>query len=107
MPIVSLDEFTEAELIDLHNRIAERLRLLQQMRAHQTMLDFRIGERVTFDANNRFGIVGTLTRYNKVSVTVISDQGERWNVAPSLLRKYAPPAEPAPGRGEIVRLKRK
>ena len=32
-------------------------------------------------------IFGTLTRYNKRTVTVIADGGERWNVAPSLLHR--------------------
>jgi hypothetical protein len=30
-------------------------------------------------------LVGMLTRYNKKTVTVITDSGERWNVAPGLL----------------------
>jgi len=37
-----------SELIDLNHRIVERLRFLSQMRAHSEMLDFKIGERVTF-----------------------------------------------------------
>jgi len=28
-----------------------------------------------------------LTRYNRKSVTVITDSGQRWNVAPKLLRR--------------------
>ena len=27
-----------------------------------------------------------ITRYNKKTVTVVTDVGQRWNVAPSLLR---------------------
>ena len=30
---------------------------------------------------------GMLTRYNKKSVTVITDTGEHWNIAPAFLRK--------------------
>ena len=36
---IDIDGLTEAELIDLHHRIAERLRFLQQMRAHAQMLE--------------------------------------------------------------------
>ncbi len=32
---IDIDRLTEAELIDLNRRIVERLRLLQQMRAHK------------------------------------------------------------------------
>ena len=88
---INIDVLTEAELIDLNNRVIERLRFLQQARSHQRMLDFRIGERVSFQPEGRGTIFGTLTRYNRKSVTVIADTGERWNVAPSFLRRVAEP----------------
>jgi hypothetical protein len=88
---IDIDGLTEAELIDLNNRIVERLRFLHQARSHQRMLNFRIGERVSFQPEGRGTIVGTLTRYNKKSVTVVTDAGERWNVAPSFLRRVAEP----------------
>lgn len=45
---INIDELTEAELIALNHRIVERLRFLHQMRAHVHMLEFKIGDRVTF-----------------------------------------------------------
>ena len=88
MPI-NIDNLTEAELIDLNNRIVERLRLLSQMRAHAEMLEYKIGDRVSFQATGRDEIVGMLTRYNRKTVTIITDDGQRWNVSPSLVRKVA------------------
>jgi len=44
---IDVDRLTEPELIDLNRKIIERLRLLQQMRAHRQMLAFKIGDRVT------------------------------------------------------------
>lgn len=41
--MINIDRLTEAELIDLNNRFVERLRFLNQMRAHSEMLEFRIG----------------------------------------------------------------
>jgi flagellar biosynthesis/type III secretory pathway ATPase len=84
---IDIDKLTEAELIDLNNRIVERLRFLNQIRAHATMLDFKIGDRVSFEPEGRSVVIGMLTRYNKKTVTVITDSGERWNVAPRLLRR--------------------
>lgn len=83
---IDIDELTEAEVIDLNNRIVERLRFLSQMRAHAQMLEFKIGDRVSFQPEGCPVMVGMLTRYNKRTVTVITDSGERWNVAPRLLR---------------------
>ncbi len=82
-----VDKLTEAELIDLNHRIAARLRFLNQMRAHSQMLDFKIGDRVTFQPEGYPRLVGMLIRYNKKTVTVITDNGQRWNVSPELLRK--------------------
>lgn len=84
---IDIDTLTEAELIDLNNRIVERLRFLSQMRAHGQMLQFKIGDRVSFQPEGHPSVVGMLTRYNRRSVTVITDSGQRWNVAPTLLRR--------------------
>ncbi|HYN26052.1 MAG TPA: hypothetical protein VES69_13560, partial [Pyrinomonadaceae bacterium] len=71
----------------LNNRVVERLKFLNHMRAHAQMLEFRIGDRVSFQAEGRPLLVGMLTRYNKKTVTVITESGEHWNVAPGLLRR--------------------
>jgi hypothetical protein len=84
---IDIDKLTEAELVDLNNRIVERLRFLHQMHAHSEMLEFRIGDRVTFQPGGRPPVVGMLTKYNRKSVTVIADQGEKWTVAPAFLRR--------------------
>ena len=86
MPI-DIDALTEAELIDLNHRIVERLRFLHQMKSHKRMLDFSIGDRVMFQPAGRAPVVGVLARYNKKTVTVVTDAGERWNVAPSFLQR--------------------
>lgn len=82
---INIDLLSEAELVDLNNRIVARLRFLGQMRSHSAMLDFRIGEKVKFQPTGRPVLIGTLTRYNKKTVTVITETGEHWNVAPGLL----------------------
>lgn len=84
---IDIDRLTEAELIDLNNRIVERLRLLDQMRAHKTMLSFAIGDTVMFEDQNGRTVEGTMIRYNRKSVTILTSEGRRWNVAPGFLRK--------------------
>jgi hypothetical protein len=46
MVTIDIDQLTATELTDLNHRVVERLRFLQQMRAHALMLDFSNGERV-------------------------------------------------------------
>jgi hypothetical protein len=72
---IDIDGFTEAELIDLNHRIVERLKFLNHMRAHAQMLEFRIGDRVSFQLEGRPVQVGMLTRYNKKTVTVLPKAG--------------------------------
>ena len=93
---IDIDRLTEAELIDLNHRIVARMRLLSQVRAHQAMLDFRIGDRVSFQPDGRGPVEGMLTRYTRKTVTVVTDAGQQWNVAPTLLRR---PASTAPSAG--------
>ena len=103
---IDIDQLSEEELIDLNHRIVERLRFLSQMRAHSKMLDFRIGDRVTFQPEGRSPLVGMLTRYNKKTVTVITDSGQHWNVAPGLLRKAAPTDKTETNNAKVVQLRK-
>lgn len=84
---IDLEKMSEEELIDLNNRIVERIKFLRGRRAHSEMLKFRIGEKVAFRPEGRDWIAGILTKYNRKTVTVITDAGEHWNVAPGFLKK--------------------
>jgi hypothetical protein len=88
---IDIDTLTEPELIDLNHRVVARLRMLRDMRAHVGMLDFRIGDRVAFQPPGRHPLEGVLTRYNRKTVTVITDDGAQWNVSPVYLRKVEEP----------------
>jgi hypothetical protein len=86
---IDIDKLTEAELVDLNHRIVARLKMLNEMRAHAQMLEFKIGDRVSFQPEGQSPVVGMLTRYNRKSVTIITDEGQQWNVSPMLLRRTA------------------
>jgi hypothetical protein len=90
---IDIDSLSEDELIELNHKVVARLRFLNQMRSHSAMLDFRIGEKVRFHPSGGPELVGTLTRYNKKTVTVITDSGQHWNVAPGLLSKVESPGK--------------
>jgi hypothetical protein len=112
---IQLDTLTDSELIDLNHQIVERLRFLQHTRTHQAMLEFRVGDRVLFNPDGRAEVAGMLTRFNKKTVTVITDDGHHWNVAPSFLKKSPNTAsrplnlvrEDAPTDGKVVPIKKK
>jgi hypothetical protein len=102
---INIDALTEDELVDLNRRIVERLRLLQHMRAHKQMLEFRVGDRVTFQGDGRGTVEGMLTRYNRKTVTVLTDDGHQWNVSPSLLSRANAVGKKPQAPSNIIRLK--
>lgn len=104
---ININNLTEAELVDLNNRIVERLRFLHQARAHTRMLDFKIGDRVSFQPEGRPMLVGVLTRYNRKTVTVITDGGERWNVAPGLVHRVVETSDTNEGDPNVVPIRKR
>ena len=107
MTRIDIDKLTEAELVDLNNRIVERLRFLNHMRAHAQMLEFRIGDRVSFQPQGRAPVIGMLTRYNRKTVTVITDDGHHWNVSPQFLRRVESSVIDESNRTNVVHFKPK
>jgi hypothetical protein len=75
------------------------------MRAHASMLEFSIGDRVCFESGNRGLSEGILTRYNKRTVTVITDDRPQWNVSPGFLRIVARPETAEATSTNVIRLK--
>jgi len=104
---IEIDGLTEEELSDLNRRVVERLRLLRQVRAHVAMLEFRIGEKVSFSPEGRGTLVGIITRYNKKSVTVLTSGGESWRVAPGLLSRVVETTVVNQKAGNVVSLVKK
>ena len=86
MPI-NIDNLTEEELIALNHKIVERLKFLESMHSHNEMMKFNPGEQVSFEPAGRGRHLGTLVKYNKKTVTVITESGQRWNISPHLLSK--------------------
>src|SRR4051812_18766706 len=80
-----LELLTEEELVQLNRMIVARLRLMQQIRAHGTMMNFRLGQRVKFTSASGELVRGVISRHNQKSVTVVTDTGTQWRVAPGLL----------------------
>jgi beta-xylosidase len=88
---IDIDRLSEAELIDLNRRIVERLKVLQMLRSHQQMMKFSVGQRVRFEPPGRGVLTGIVTRYNRKTVSIVTEDGGQWTVAPTLLRPADPP----------------
>jgi hypothetical protein len=63
------------------------MKMLSHMKAHAQLLEFRIGQRVTLRTQDGVDQFGVITKCNRKSVTVITDLGHQWNVAPGFLHE--------------------
>lgn len=104
---IDIDKLTEPELVDLSNRIVARLRFLREMRTHAAMLEFSLGERVSFQPDGHPVLFGVITKYNRKSVSVITEAGQHWTVAPTFLRKIKPVRDAGSAGGTVISLPKK
>ena len=103
---IDIDELSEKELIELNHRIVERLKFLESVRRHKEMMDFNIGERVSFIPAGREKQFGVLVKYNQKTVTVVTEQGERWNVSPFMLSKAKSEKRTKKKKGKLIKLEK-
>ncbi len=103
---VDIDKLSEKELIDLNHRIVERLKFLRSACNHADMMEFSIGEKVCFNPHSRAEKVGVLVKYNKKTVTVVTENGERWNVSPSLLIKASKKKDNSDRKNNVIELRK-
>ena len=82
---IDIDGLSEDELIDLNHRVVERLKYLESYQTHQEMMRFSPGCKVSFQSKGGNTQIGTLVKFNKKTVTVITESGQKWNVSPHLL----------------------
>ncbi|WP_293680561.1 hypothetical protein [Thiolapillus sp.] len=93
MPI-DIDGLSFEELLDLNQRVVAQ--------AHIEMMQFNLGQQVSFEHQGG-RMLATLVKYNRKTVTVVTDNGQRWNILPHLLSPVkdtgsADPHRPAKAR---------
>ncbi len=101
---INIDNLSEDELVELNHKIVERLKFLESFHAHNDMMQFKLGEQVSFEPSGRGRQVGTLVKFNKKTVTVMTESGQKWNVSPHLLSKLKPVKNGKKKSGKVVRL---
>ena len=103
MPI-NIDDLTEDELLELNHKIVERLKFLDSIYSHNEMMKFNPGEQVSFEPPGRERQLGTLVKYNKKTVTVITESGQKWNISPHLLSKVKNVKSKPTNSGKVIDL---
>jgi len=104
---INIDSLSYDELVELNHKIVERLKFLDSMHTHKEMMQFSPGDRVCFEHAGREKQIGTLVKYNKKTVTVITESGQKWNVSPHLLRKVKNVKDGKTKQGKVIDLPKK
>ena len=81
-----IKDLSEEELVYLNRLIVERLKLISQAKSTFEMAKFNIGELVQFEDNDRNTRSGRVIKLNKKTISILTDDRQRWNVAPIFLR---------------------
>ena len=81
-----IKDLGEEQLVYLNRLIVERLKLVSQAKSTAAMSRFNIGEMVRFDTDDGRTISGRIIKLNKKTVSIVTNERERWNVAPVFLR---------------------
>jgi hypothetical protein len=82
---INIDHLSVDELLTLNHHIIERLKILESLEAHKSMMQFHPGARVSFDSPSGERLSGTAMKFNRKSVTVVTDTSQRWSISPHLL----------------------
>ena len=75
----------EEDLRYLNRLIIERIKLISQARSTALMTRFNIGDKVGFQSPNGHWKNGIVQRLNKKTITILTDDGQNWNVSPGFL----------------------
>lgn len=79
-------QLSEEQLRALNRKIVERLKLINRAHSVVEVAKFNLGDRVFFKHHGKI-IMGTITRLNQRTVSIITDEQHQWNVAPDFLNK--------------------
>ena len=84
--VEAIKRLNEEDLLFVNRLIVERLKLISQAHATTLMTSFTRGDRVGFQAPDGRMQEGMLLRLNKKTISIATDDGHQWNVAPGFLR---------------------
>jgi hypothetical protein len=80
----------EEDLRFLNRLIVERLKLIGQARSTAMLARFHVGNRVSFQTPSGARKIGMITRLNKKTASIATDDGQQWNVHPGFLSSAGP-----------------
>lgn len=81
----AIGRMNEEDLRFLNRLIVERLKLISQARSTVMLARFSVGDRVSFPSTTGERKSGVIIRLNKKTASIVTDDGQHWNVHPGFL----------------------
>jgi len=100
--VMNIENMSLEQLRELNKRVVARIKVLHQIKTQSEMIRFNLGDRVQFCTREGEIVVGILIKYNRKTVSVVTDDGVQWNVAPSFLSRAEGSGRDAIEDAEII-----
>lgn len=88
---IDLSRFTKDELLFLHEKIRERLKLVMDMEALERISALKIGDIVSFQKDG-CDIHSVVTRTNQKTISIVTEDRSKWRLSPSFVKKVEKPS---------------
>lgn len=82
---IDIDTLSREELVELNDRVIERLKYLDMVHAQQAMMTLNIGSQVSFDSPRHGRVFGTVIKFNRKTVVVLTEDRVQWRIPPDIL----------------------
>lgn len=82
---IDIDTLSREELVELNDRVIERLKYLHTVHAQQAMMTLNIGSQVSFDSPRHGRVFGTVIKFNRKTVVVLTEDRVQWRIPPDIL----------------------
>ncbi len=82
---IDIDTLSREELVELNDRVIERLKYLDTVHAQQAMMTLNIGSQVSFDSPRHGRVFGTVIKFNRKTVVVLTEDRIQWRIPPDIL----------------------
>jgi hypothetical protein len=82
-----IEKMTEAELVELQNQVATRIKFFREVELKNRLSGFEVDDVVSFQPEGQPTLKGMITKFNRKTIVVVTENGQHWNLSPAVLTK--------------------
>ncbi len=90
---IDIEHLSTEALIELNKKIVSRIKELRAQEQFKAAAQFRMGDVVSFPNNDKVKTTGFIISIRKSTISVLTENNERWNVSATLLTPEEKPSK--------------